>query len=93
MTSTINMEVRTDDETVVDQCLSIVEKMRKRNAGHITFSATFGDSVIVPEKEYDLLKIVALKERKRHVDRLREESPETHSSKTGKLSQGQTPQP
>ena len=26
MTSTINMEVRTDDETVVDQCLSIVEK-------------------------------------------------------------------
>lgn len=93
MTSTINMEVRTDDETVVDQCLSIVEKMRKRNAGHITFSATFGDSVIVPEKEYNLLNIMALKERKKHLDRLKEESPETHSSKTGKPSQGQTPQP
>lgn len=93
MTSTINMEVRTGDETVVNQCLSIVEKMRKRNAGHITFSATFGDSVIVPEKEYNLLNIMALKERKKHLDRLKEESPETHSSKTGKPSQGQTPQP
>lgn len=93
MTSTINMEVRTDDETVVDQCLSIVEKMRKRNAGHITFSATFGDSVIVPEKEYDLLQVMALKERKKHLDRLKEESPETHSSKTGMPSQEQTPQP
>lgn len=71
MTSTINMEVRTDDETVVDQCLSIVEKMRERNAGHITFSATFGDSVIVPEKEYNLLNIMALKERKKHLDRLK----------------------
>lgn len=93
MTSIINMEVRTDDETVVDQCLSIVEKMRKRNAGHITFSATFGDSVIVPEKEYDLLQVMALKERKKHLDRLKEESPETHSPKTGMPSQGQTPQP
>lgn len=71
MTSTINMEVRTDDETVIDQCLSIVEKMRKRNAGHITFSATFGDSIIVPEKEYNLLNIMALKERKKHLDRLK----------------------
>lgn len=93
MTSIINMEVRTDDETVVDQCLSIVEKMRERNAGHITFSAAFGDSVIVPEKEYDLLNIMALKERKKHLDRLKEESPETCPSKTGMPSQGQTPQP
>ena len=83
MTSIINMEVRTDNETVVDQCLSIVEKMRKRNAGHITFSATFGDSVIVPEKEYDLLQVMALKERGKHLDRFIGKSQDTHSPEGG----------
>lgn len=83
MTSIINMEVRTDNETVVEQCFSIVEKMRKRNAGHITFSATFGDSVIVPEKEYDLLQVMALKERGKHLDRFRGKSQDTHSPEGG----------
>lgn len=93
MTSIINMEVRTDNETVVNQCISVVEEMRKRNAGHITFSADFGDSVIIPEKEYDLLNMMALKERKKNLDRLKEESPETHSSKTAMPSPERLPQP
>lgn len=84
MTSTINMLIRTDNETVVNQCMEVVRIMRDLNGGHISFSASFGGNVVVPKEEYDLLQVMAIKERKKHLDRLKEESPGTHFPVGGK---------
>lgn len=92
MTSTIEMSIQTNNETVVNECLEVVRKMRDLNGGHISFSASFGGNVVVPKEEYDLLQVMALKERGKHLDRLKEESPETHSSETETPSEEQSQQ-
>lgn len=83
MTSTINMLIRTDNETVVNQCLEVVRIMRDLNGGHISFSASFGGNVVVPKEEYDLLQVMAVKERGKHLDHFREKSQDTHSPEEG----------
>jgi len=92
MTGTINMLIRTDNETVVNQCMEVVRIMRDLNGGHVSFSASFGGNVVVPKEEYDLLQVMALKERGKHLDRLKEESSGTHSSETETPSEEQSQQ-